>query len=86
MLGSLVVDASRFAADLGGTLGMIDAIVFGGRLEIVVPPGVEVRSSIRRSLGGRVDLPGEPHHDSAHILLSGTVVLGRIEVRSAGPA
>jgi len=86
VLGSLVVDASRFPADLGGTLGVIEAFVLGGRLEVVLPPGVGVRGRIRRGPGARVSSIGESHDDIAHIQLWATVVLGRIDVRSAGPA
>jgi hypothetical protein len=85
VLGSLVLDASRFPVDLGGTMGVIEAIVLGGRLEIVVPPGVEVRAVIRRGLGGRMSTAGESDHGSAHLLLRGTVALGRIDVRSVEP-
>ena len=86
VLGSLVTDASRFPADPGWTVGMIDVVVFGGRLEILVPPGVEVRSAIRHGVGGRTSLVGESHDDRAHILLAGTVTLGRINVRSVDAA
>lgn len=86
VFGSLVIDASRFPADLGGTLGVIEAFVLGGRLEIVLPPGVGVRGKIRRGPGASVGSIGESHDDIAHIQLWATVVLGRVNVRSVDPA
>jgi hypothetical protein len=85
-LGSLTVDAGHFPVHLGGTVGVIEAIVLGGRLEILVPTGVEMRASIRRGVGGRVVSLDGNQGGGAHILLRGTVVLGRIEVRSGDSA
>ena len=82
VLGSLVIDASRLPADPGWTVGVIEAVVYGGRLLIVVPPGIEVRSTIDRGVGGRIGSVGDSHGANAHILLNGTVALGRIGVRS----
>ena len=85
VLGRLVIDASGFPADPGWTVGVIEAAVLGGQLEIVVPEGVEVRGEVRCLAGGRVRGVSQAHDDRAHILLRGTVLLGRLSVRTDPP-
>ena len=86
LLGSMVVDASRLPVNLSGTVGLFEGLVIGGRLEIQVPPGLDVRSIVRRGVCGRVDMIGVDQEGVAHIQIRVTVALGRIVVRSIDPA
>jgi hypothetical protein len=86
LLGSLVVDASLFPIDLSGTVGVFEGLVFGGRLEILVPSGLEVRSTFRQGVGSRVDVIGVDREGVAHIQVRATVTVGRIIVRAVDPA
>jgi len=80
--GSLDLDASHFPQDLGWTVGLVDARVIGGRLRLWVPPGVDVVNTVRPGLLGRLVSEVGGDRRRAHVLLSGVVTAGSIEVRS----
>jgi len=80
MAGSLVLDASGFPQDARRTVGVVHASVTGGRLQLWVPPDVDVVLNVTERAWGRVISEVGQDRRRAHIHLSGVVMAGTIRI------
>jgi len=78
--GSLVLDASGFPPDAVGTVGVVQAAVIGGRLELWVPPEIDVILKVTERAYGRVISEVGRDRQHPHVLLSGVVMAGSIRI------
>jgi len=78
--GSLVLDASGFPRDAVGTVGVVHAAVIGGRLELWVPPEIDVILKVTERAYGRVISDVGQDRQHPHVLLNGVVMAGSIRI------
>lgn len=80
ILGGCEIDLRQ--ADMKGDSAVIDVFAFAGGIEIAVPAGWAVESTVTPILGGVDDKTARPPGGGKKVVVTGSVVLGGVEFKN----
>jgi hypothetical protein len=85
LFGSMVLDATSFPTYGTGPVGVIEAGVVGGRLRLLVPPGLGLDARVDAGSRGRFSSEIGHEGEGPHVVLVAAVHVGSIDVEQWDP-